>query len=161
MHADREDYCPDNREKSGDDTLLSQAFFRDQNVADSERGPGDRAGKIVRRLALYLLPLVVLIAAGDLAARKLVTPEALLPYMQKEFAFYTMKVEHFLKLPTPDLVVVGSSRTRNGVNAQLLSKALSAHWKRPAKAYNLGLDGAMIEEFYGLVSSRLPDPPPP
>ncbi|MFH1999065.1 MAG: hypothetical protein ABIK28_05245, partial [Planctomycetota bacterium] len=141
--------------------LISKAFFRDKNVADEGFGPGDKAKTIFRKLLLCLIPLFALVFAVDAAVQHYLPEKKLLPYMQKEIAFYTLKVEHFKELPLPDLVVIGSSRTRNGVNTKRLSEDLSTYWGRPARAFNLGLDGAMISEFYSLLSSQMPDPAPP
>jgi hypothetical protein len=150
----------DSSAEAGED-VLSQAFFRDRNVADEGKGPGESRLKIFRRMAVYLVPVLVLLFVIDLAARKLFPPEKLLPYMQKDIAFYTLKVDRFLEKPAPDLLVLGSSRTRKGVNARLLSHKLTKYWGRPARAFNLGLDGAMAEEIYALLTSHMHDPPPP
>lgn len=141
--------------------LISQAFFRDKNVADEDQRPGDRFKTIAFKSLLFLIPLFVLVWVVDAAVQRYLPPEKILPYMQKEIAFYTLKVEQFQQMPLPDVVVIGSSRARNGVNAKQLTDDLSRYWGRPARAFNLGLDGAMMAEFRSLLSSRMPDPPPP
>jgi hypothetical protein len=146
--------------QAGED-VLSQAFFRDRNVAEEGKGPGDSRIRIFRRMAFFLVPVLILLFGVDLAVRYLLPPERLLPYMQKDIAFYTLKVDRFLEKPAPDLLVLGSSRTRKGVNGQLLSHKISKYWGRPARAFNLGLDGAMAEEIYALLTSHMHDPPPP
>jgi hypothetical protein len=112
-------------------------------------------------LALFIIPILLLVAGIDLAARTLFPPDALLPYMQRYLAFYTLKVERFQSKPAPDVLFLGSSRVRDGVVPTIFKEALSRRWGRPAKVYNLGLAGAHTEEIYTLVNSYLPDPSPP
>jgi hypothetical protein len=140
---------------------LSQAFYRDRNVADARTGPGDSRVTLLRSLAAWGLPMFLLLFLADLALEWAFPPEALLPYMQKEIAFYTMKVERFGEGPVPDVLFIGSSRMRDAVIPSVFAADLASHLERPVNAFNLGLGGAQAVEYHALVSSHLPDPPPP
>ncbi len=141
--------------------VLSQAFFRDKNVADMVTGPDDPRGKILRSLAALVLPVILLLFVLDLVVQKAFPLETLLPYTQFAEALYKFKVAHYLNEPTPDVLVIGSSRIRQGVNAKEFGRGLTKYWGRPARVYNLGLDNAQAEECYALVTSFLGEPPPP
>lgn len=127
---------------------------------DSGR-PGDSRKTIWRRLAKYLVPILLALVLLDIVLRIVLPPEKLLPYMQKEFAFYTEKIERFQELPATDVLFLGSSRMRDDINPEVFAMGLSQYWRRQATAYNLGLAGAHMEEVYTLARSYLPDPPPP
>jgi hypothetical protein len=116
---------------------------------------------MLRRLGSYAAPLFILLGAMDLVLRWTLPPEKLLPYMQKEVAYYTVKVDRFMSRPAPDVLVLGSSRIRDALIPDIFVRRLSGQWGRTAPVYNLGLGGAHSEEYYTLVSSYLPDPPPP
>lgn len=148
------------RAETDPDEVLSQAFYRDRNVADEGDGPGDSRKTIVGRLLLYLIPIAVLLAGADLLARWALPPYVILPCMQKEMAFYTLKVDRFLENPAPDVLLLGSSRIRDDVNPGVLAELLSARRGQPATVFNFGLGGAFMEEVYTIASSYLPDPPP-
>ncbi|MHC4944774.1 MAG: hypothetical protein ACYTG7_17300 [Planctomycetota bacterium] len=140
--------------------VLSQAFYRDRNVAEMGKGPGDSRRMIFVRMARYLLPVIVVFVAIDLWVRWAFPPDKLLPYMQKEFAYYTHKVKRCLSLPSPDVLLMGSSRIRDDLNPKVLAAHLEAEWGRPVRVYNYGLGGSHMEEVYTLVSSYMPEPIP-
>ncbi|MFH2000944.1 MAG: hypothetical protein ABIK28_14780 [Planctomycetota bacterium] len=156
--------CPDPPEPESHGTgedLLSPAFFRDKNVAERTIRPGHTWFDIFFRLAKYVIPIMVALAIIDILLRTFLPPEKLLPYMQKEFAFYTEKIKQFQALPYPDVLFLGSSRMRDDLDPEVFAMGLSQHWRHQARAYNLGLAGAHMEEVYTLAASYLPDPPPP
>jgi hypothetical protein len=160
IHDDKRDCDGSLREDAGDHGL-SQAFYRDRNLAEAGGGPSDTLRTILRKLGWYAVPIFVLLAALDLVIRFALPPEKLLPYMQKEIAFYTLKVERFREGPSPDVLFIGSSRMRDAVIPSVFAADLEAYLKRPVRTFNLGLGGAQAEEYYALVTSHLPDPPPP
>jgi hypothetical protein len=144
-----------------EDDILSEAFFRDQNVAEMEGGTADRRRKILGRLFLYALPLLSVLFLLDLALRVLLPPKSMLPYTPFGQALYTIKLEHYKKLPPPDVLILGSSRIRHGVNPKVLKKELEKRWGREVRVYNLGLDNMQGEELYALVTGHLEAPGPP
>jgi hypothetical protein len=139
---------------------LEQAFFRERPkavVSDAPREPGRR---MLRRVALRALIVLLLLAAGDLLVRLLVPPESLLPWMDREFASYTVKVDRFEHAPAPDLLFLGNSRVHEGIVPSVFADALQQSWGRPVRVFNLGLMNAKAEEFAAIVRGHLPDPPP-
>jgi hypothetical protein len=144
----------------GDD-LLSQAYFRETNVAEEVAQVGDPGRSILGKLAKCFAALLLVFVLLDVAVRKLWPQEELLTFMDGEVAFYTMKLKHYLAQPAPDVLFLGSSRTRMGVDAGLFSAEVSKKAGRPIRAFNLGLDGASVTEFHSLVSTHLPEKTPP
>jgi len=146
--------------------MLPRAYFRDRNVADiaagpgGRRGPGDSRRMILGRLLLVCLPVLLFLLVIDTLVRFAFPPEKLLPFMQAEAAVYSRKVAAFLSRPPPDVLFIGSSRMRNAVIPKRFAASLSQHLGRPARAYNLGLMGAKLEEYLAIVYSHMPDPPP-
>jgi hypothetical protein len=140
---------------------LSQAFFRDRNVAEEGAGPGDPRRVILGRMLLYVAPVFLILAGVDLFLRSGYPPGKLLPHMQIQAAFYTQKVNLFERSPAPDVVFLGSSRVREGLNSKVFAEALSRYWNRPAKVFNLGLNQALAEEYRALAASHFPEPAPP
>jgi hypothetical protein len=141
----------------GDD-LLGQAFYRDQNVADAESGAP--TGGILRRLAPRVVVMVALLAVLDVVLRASLGPEVLLRHMAMEPASYLVKVARFAAAPAPDVLIMGSSRARDGFVPAVLAEKLKQQWGRPVSVYNLGLVNAKAEELYCLASGSMPDPAP-
>lgn len=143
---------------------LGEAFFRDRPGAQADDAPREPGRVVVRRVALRVLLLLALLAAGDLLVRLLVPPESLLPWMEREFASYTMKVSRFESSPAPDLLFLGNSRVHDGVVPSIFAEALTRRWKRPedqpARVFSLGLMNAKAAEFAAVARDHLPDPPP-
>ena len=158
---------PEERSQSGPSEAaqgrdaLSQAFYREKNVADFRQKPADSLFVIIRKCVRFLLPLLCMLIALDMAFRWLLPPEKLLPYMQKSLACYTIKVDRLSSSPAPDLLFLGSSRARDAIVPQVFENGLEQVWKRPVRVFNAGLAGARMEEYCALASSHLPDPPPP
>jgi hypothetical protein len=140
---------------------LSQAYFRDRNVAEAQARVGDTRGEILRKLLKYLGPILLLLGGIDLGVRHFFPKEELLPYMEPAPAYYIMKLELFKRLPAPDVLLIGSSRMRHAGHSRMLSRTLAQHWGRKVKVFNMGLQGAMAEEYFSIITSHLPDPPPP
>lgn len=143
------------------DDALSQAYYRDRNVADMDTGSGDSRRRIMSLLAVHVVPVVILLFGSDLVLREALSEKTLLPYMQVEPAFYRMKVDYFLSKPTPDVLFMGSSRIRDAVIPREFCKELSAYLGRETTGYNLGLVNARMEECLTVAGSHLPEPPPP
>jgi hypothetical protein len=141
--------------------VLSQAYFRDRNVAEEEDGPPEALRSILGRLMLRAVPVLLLVVATDLLTRWAFPPEKLLLFMQREVRDFVFKVESFLEHPTPDVLFLGSSRIRDALIPERFARDLSTKWGRPVRVYNLGLGGAKTEELYALVTSHMTDPPPP
>ncbi len=151
--------------------LLSEAFFRDRNVADEVHGPdgegrsaaggGPVRPSIARRLLPRLGLLVLAFAVIDVVLRTVLPPPVLVRQMQGEAAAYTVKVDAFAEGPAPDVLFLGSSRVRDGMVPQVMAERLGSTWGRVPRVYNLGLVNAKAEEWYSLVASHLPEPPPP
>jgi hypothetical protein len=139
--------------------LLEQAWLRDRNVADVV--VTSRGGGIWRRLAWRVAFVLAGLAALDLALSAVLPPVELLPDTELEAAVYTVKVDRFATMPAPDVLFLGSSRVRDGMVPGIFEVELEREWGRPVRAYNLGLQNAMLEEYRALVASHLPDPPPP
>lgn len=139
--------------------LLGAACLRE---GDPRAGlPADEPGRrILLRFLLRLAGVLALLAAGDLVLRRLLPDAALLPWMEREFAAYTVKVERARTGPAPELLVLGNSRVHDGVVPEALGQALSARLGRPARVFNLGLMNAKVAEWSALVRDHLPDPPP-
>jgi hypothetical protein len=150
--------APRDKEASAD--TLGVAFYRDGTGRVVPEGPREPAGRVLRRLGLYTALVLVLLAALDLAVRANFPPERLLPFMEREFASYTVKVTRFRERPAPDVVFLGNSRVHDGLVPSVFAEGLSQRWGRPATAFNLGLMNAKAEEFAALVRSHFPDPPP-
>jgi hypothetical protein len=138
--------------------LLEQAWLRDRNVADVV--VTGRSGGIWRRLAWRVAAVLVGLAALDFALAAILPPIELLPDTDMEAAVYTVKVDRFAAMPAPDVLFLGSSRVRDGIVPAIFAAELERQWGRPVRAYNLGLQNAMLEEYRALVGSHLPDPPP-
>jgi hypothetical protein len=139
---------------------LGQAFCRENLgtfLSDAPREPGRR---VLRRLALRVLVVLLLLAAGDLVVRRLVPPESLLPWMDREFASYTVKLDRFEHAPAPDLLFLGNSRVHDGIVPSIFADALQQSWGRPARVFNLGLMNAKAAELAAVARGHLPDPPP-
>lgn len=140
--------------------LLVEAYQRtgDPRDLDGAREPGRR---VLLRLAWRLCVVLALVAAGDVVLRRALPPEALLPWMEREFAAYSVKVARFTAGPAPDVLFLGNSRVHDGVVPEDFGEALSQRRGRPARAYNLGLMNAKAAEFAALARAHLPEPPPP
>jgi len=100
------------------------------------------------------------LAAADFALRATLPPEELLPWMEREFAAYTVKVARFAAAPAPDVLLVGNSRVHDGLVPAVFAEALTQRWGRPASVYNLGLMNAKAAEFAALVRGHFPEPVP-
>ncbi|MBU0755698.1 MAG: hypothetical protein KJ645_11205, partial [Planctomycetes bacterium] len=59
------------------DDVLSQAFFRDKNVADELQGPADRWRVIFLRSARFLVPVILALLVVDIGIRKAFPPDKL------------------------------------------------------------------------------------
>ena len=141
--------------------ILGAAVDRNRPAwSTAPAGPTEPGGRILARLGLRVALVLALLAALDLAVRAALPPEALLPYMEREFASYTVKVDRFATQPAPDVVFVGNSRVHDGVVPEVFAEGLAQRWGRPASAYNLGLMNAKTEELAALVRSHFPDPAP-
>jgi hypothetical protein len=141
--------------------ILGAAVDRDRPLwSIASAGPPEPGGRILARLGLRVALVLVLLAALDLAVRAALPPEALLPYMEREFASYTVKVDHFAAYSAPDVVFLGNSRVHDGVVPGVFADGLAQRWGRPATVYNLGLMNAKTEELAALVRSHFPDPAP-
>jgi len=140
--------------------VLSEAFFRDRNVAENAAAAHQKAGAPWRRMLPRVAIVLAALALIDVAVRCLVPPEALLDFTHHEEAVYGVKLAQFKSAPTPDVVFLGSSRVRDGMVPEVFSGFLSKEWKRPARVYNLGLINAKAEEYLTIVRSHLPDPGP-
>jgi len=138
--------------------LLEQAWLRDRNVADVV--VTGRGGGIFRRLAWRAVAVLVGLAVLDFALATLLPPIDLLPDTEMEAAVYTVKVDRFASMPAPDVLFLGSSRVRDGIVPSIFEAELEREWGRPVRAYNLGLQNAMLEEYRALVGSHMPDPAP-
>ncbi len=140
--------------------LLGEAFFRggDPRAREATPEPGLR---VLARLGLRLLFVLALLAAGDLALRRALPPESLLPWMEREFAAYTVKLARFAAGPAPDVLFLGNSRVHDGIVPEVFREGLEQRWGRPARAFNLGLMNAKVAEFAALARAHLPEPPPP
>jgi len=77
--------------------------------------PVEPARRLLRRVAFRVLVVLALLAAADWAVRVAFPPESLLPWMDREFAAYTVKVDRFRAAPAPDLLFLGNSRVHDGV----------------------------------------------
>jgi hypothetical protein len=154
----RKDLPPTNQDQKD---LLPRAFFREKCVAEEFKGAWEPKGAILRKMVLRILPLLLFLILIDLLLRSVLPPLRLLPYMQEEIAVYSLKKEYFLKKPTPDVLFIGSSRMRDSLLPHVFDEALSSFWGKPVRSYNLALRNAKSEEYYALVTSCLPDPPPP
>ncbi len=140
--------------------LLAAAFGRDVDLAAGRGGPREPGRRVFLRFALRAGLVLALLAAADAVLRAAYPPESLLPFMDREFAAYTVKVERFAAQPAPDLLLLGNSRVHDGLVPAVFAEALGARWGRPVRAYNLGLMNAKPAEFAALVRGHLPDPPP-
>lgn len=140
--------------------LLGEAFFR-EGLPDAGRPAEEPGRRILLRLLARLACVLALLAAGDLVLRRLLPDAALLPWMEREAAAYTVKVARLRAEPAPDLLVLGNSRVHDGVVPEVLAPALAARQGRPARVFNLGLMNAKPAEWSALVRDHLPDPPPP
>ncbi|HZM00087.1 MAG TPA: hypothetical protein VFD43_07545 [Planctomycetota bacterium] len=137
--------------------LLEQAWLRDRNVADTVVTGGH---SIFRRLAWRAAAVLAGLVVVDLVLAATLPPVALLPDSQIEAAEYSLKVDRFAASPAPDVLFLGSSRVRDAVVPSLVASLLEQAWGRPARAYNLGLPNATLEEYRAIVGSHLPDPAP-
>ncbi|MBM3986173.1 MAG: hypothetical protein FJ296_10890 [Planctomycetes bacterium] len=139
--------------------MLVEAFHRtgDPRRHDGLREPG---WHVLRRLAWRLAAVLALVAAGDALLRRALPAEALLPWMEREFASYTVKVARFAAGPAPDVAFLGNSRVHDGIVPEDFGAALQQRWERPARAYNLGLMNAKAAELAALARAHLPEPPP-
>jgi len=146
---------------AGKGDVLSQAYFRDKDISEAKDVKEITKGIFFRKMAMHLLPIIIILAGADLAARALFPPKKLMAFMQKELAFYIHQIEEFQKLPTPDVLFLGSSRIRDDLDSKVFATLLSGHRKKKSRIYNLGLNGARMEEVYTIVNSHLPDNPPP
>src|SRR5262245_20280671 len=95
--------------------ILGAAFERDRRWRAGPTGPPEPAGRLLGRLALRVALVLAFLAALDLAVRAALPPETLLPWMEREFATYTVKVQRFAARPAPDVVFLGNSRVHDGV----------------------------------------------
>lgn len=145
-----------------DEDLLGQAFFRERNVADlaaaaqrHDVGPSI-ARRILPRAALALALLVVV----DVVLRSAVPPESLLMWMDPEPAAYVVKVERFAERPAPDVLVLGSSRVRDGVVPDEVEAVLARRGLPDVDVYAMGLVNAKLAEWRAFVRGHLPDPAP-
>jgi hypothetical protein len=139
--------------------VLVEAFHR----AGDPRGGGapyEPGLVVLRRLAFRLAVVLALVAAGDALLRRALPPEALLPWMEREFAAYSVKVARCAAAPAPDVLFLGNSRVHDGVVPEIFGEALAQRWGRPARAYNLGLMNAKAAELAALSRAHLPEPPP-
>jgi len=139
---------------------LGQAFFRDGDPLARDGEPHEPGARVLRRFLLRLAVVLALLAAGDAVLRQVLPAEALLPWMEREFAAYTVKVARFAAGPAPDVAFLGNSRVHDGVVPEVLQDGLAAHWGRPARVVNLGLMNAKAAEFSALARAHFPDPPP-
>ncbi|MHC4945646.1 MAG: hypothetical protein ACYTG7_21755 [Planctomycetota bacterium] len=161
MNSGKRETTPPGAKDPAAPDALSEAYFRDQNVAEAQPRVGASRGEILRRLAKYILPLFILLGGIDVGVRVLFPKGKLLPYMEPAPAYYIMKLELFEKTPAPDVLLIGSSRMRHAGHSRVLSMALTQYWGRPVKVFNMGLQGAMAEEYFSIIEGHLPDPPPP
>ncbi len=140
--------------------VLAEALLRtgDPRGQDGTREPGR---VVLGRLAWRMAVVLALVAAGDLALRRALPPEALLPWMEREFAAYSVKVARFAAGTAPDVLFLGNSRVHDGVVPEVFGEALAQRRGRAARAYNLGLMNAKAAELAALVRAHLPEPPPP
>jgi hypothetical protein len=143
-----------------DQELLLEAFQRtgDPRGRDVLREPGRL---VLGRLALRVALVLALVAAGDAVLRRALPPEALLPWMEREFAAYSVKVARFASGPAPDVLFLGNSRVHDGFVPEVFGEALEQRLGQAARAYNLGLMNAKTAEFVALARTHLPEPPPP
>src|SRR6187399_795866 len=143
---------------------LGEAFFRGAPDAHADDEPREPGRLVLRRLVLRVLLLLALLAAGDLVVRLAFPPESLLPWMEREFASYTVKLSRFEATPAPDLLFLGNSRVHDGVVPSIFAEALTRRWNRPAvqpvRVFNLGLMNAKAAELAAVARDHLPDPPP-
>ncbi|HEX5010166.1 MAG TPA: hypothetical protein VFY71_07180 [Planctomycetota bacterium] len=141
--------------------ILSAAVDRDRPAwSIAPAGPPEPGRVILARLGLRVALVLVFLAAFDLAVRAALPPRSLLPYMEREFASYTVKVDRFATRPAPDVAFLGNSRVHDGVVPDVFAEGLAQRWGRPARVYNLGLMNAKTEELAALVRSHFPEPAP-
>ena len=144
----------------GDGELLERAFYRDRNVADVGLDAGAPPVRIGRRLLPRVALVVGLLVVLDVVLRATLGSEGLVRHMTMEPASYLLKVSRFAGSPAPDVLIMGSSRARDGFVPSVLAEALESEWERPVRVYNLGLVNAKAEELYSLASTAMPDPAP-
>lgn len=141
--------------------LLGQAFFRERNVADlAAEDVDDQGPSVARRLLPRALLCLALLVVTDVVLRRTVPPESLVAWMDPEPATYIVKVERFANSPAPDLLVLGSSRVRDGVVPSVLEETFAARGGHDVDVYAMGLVNAKLAEWRAYLRSHLPDPPP-
>ncbi len=144
-----------------DADLLAEAFFREKNVADLADAGVDGAGpSIARRLVPLVLGVVALLVVTDVALRHWMPVEDLVPWMAPEPAAYIAKVERFASSPAPDVLVLGSSRVRDGVVPDEVEGEIVKRGGPELDVYSLGLVNAKLAEWRAFARSHLPDPAP-
>jgi len=139
--------------------VLSEAWYRDQSPV--ERDPiipqsGNAMGRFLRVAGLTILLLLVF----DLVLRATLPETELLEEKDSGALHYLAKIRQLEQGPTPDVLVLGSSRVRRAIIPDVMEAELSQVLKVPTKVFNLGLNNAKIAEYHALISSHLPDPPP-